>query len=206
MAVTAPRRTEAVVARGPAARRSQQVPDTRAAQNVVNEASKNAQQVASTATHQGQQVGQGAIRQARQVVDTSRQQGAQVAQELSDQARGLLDETRTQLQDQAQIQAQRVSEALRRLGGEAQALAEGRPQDARTLGDYLAKTAVKLDEIADDLDSKGAQGLLEDLETLARSHPGSFLLGAGVVGLAVGRLLRNAKDDRQPAPEELAQP
>lgn len=194
------------MARGPAARTGQQVPDTSAARNAVDEASRNAQDVASTAMQQGQQVGRGAVRQARQVLDTSRQQGAQVAQELSDQARGLLDETKTQLQDQAQTQAQRMAEALRRLGGEAQALAEGRPQDAPTLRDSLATTAVKLDEIADDLHSKGAEGLLEDLQTLARSHPGSFLLGAGVAGLTIGRLLRNAKDEHQPSPEELTRP
>ncbi len=60
MAVSAPRRTEALVARGPVARRGQQVPDTSAAQNVVDEASKNAEQVASTAMQQGERVGRGA--------------------------------------------------------------------------------------------------------------------------------------------------
>ncbi len=131
-------------------------------------------------------------------------QGQQVGRELSGQTRVLLDETKTQLQDQVQSQTQRLAEALHRLSDEAKALADGRPQEARTLRDYVAKTAGKLDKIADDLESKGAQGLLEELQTLARSHPGSFMLGAGVTGVAVGRLLRNAADaDRRPSQEEL---
>jgi hypothetical protein len=70
--------------------------------------------------------------------------------------------------------------------------------------DYLHKAAVELDKIADDLEARGAEGLFEDVQTFARKHPGAFFLGAGVTGLAVGRVLRNAANDaRQPAPEEL---
>ncbi len=60
MAVSALRRTEALVARGRVARRGQQVPDTSAAQDVVDEASKNAEQVPSAAMQQGERVGRGA--------------------------------------------------------------------------------------------------------------------------------------------------
>lgn len=204
-----PRRTEALVATGPTrppppSRRGRSHPATPTTKAVADNASKEAQQVAGTAVAQGQQVAKGAARQARQVADTSRQQAAQVAQELSDQAMGLLAETKTQLQDQAQTQIQRLAEALYGLGDQLQALVDGRPQDAPTLLSYLRNAPVELDKIADDLESRGAEGLLEDVQTFARRHPGAFLVGAGVAGLAVGRVLRNAANDaRQPAPEEL---
>ncbi|MDQ3305272.1 MAG: NAD(P)/FAD-dependent oxidoreductase [Actinomycetota bacterium] len=135
------------------------------------------------------------------MADTSREQVAQVAQELSDQARYLLDETKAQLQDQAQAQSERLAEALHRLGEEAQALAEGRADDAPTLRDYVRKAADKLEEIADDLESESAEGLLEDVQTLARRRPGLYLVGAGAAGLVVGRLVRNAgNDDSRPSP------
>jgi gas vesicle protein len=168
---------------------------------VADRASKEAQQVATTAVDQGQQVARGAARQAREVADTSREQVAQVAQELSDQARYLLDETKAQLQDQAQAQSERLAEALHRLGEEAQALAEGRADDAPTLRDYVRKAADKLEEIADDLESESAEGLLEDVQTLARRRPGLYLVGAGAAGLVVGRLVRNAGNyDSRPSP------
>lgn len=200
------RRTEALVTRDPAERpspprRGSPVPGTRASKNVADRASKEAQQVATTAVDQGQQVARGAARQAREVADTSREQVAQVAQELSDQARYLLDETKAQLQDQAQAQSERLAEALHRLGEEAQALAEGRADDAPTLRDYVRKAADKLEEIADDLESESAEGLLEDVQTLARRRPGLYLVGAGAAGLVVGRLVRNAgNDDSRPSP------
>lgn len=167
------RRTEALVARDPAERPS---PPRRGSPVPGTRASKN-------------------------VADTSREQVAQVAQELSDQARYLLDETKAQLQDQAQAQSERLAEALHRLGEEAQALAEGRADDAPTLRDYVRKAADKLEEIADDLESKSAEGLLEDVQTLARRRPGLYLVGAGAAGLVVGRLVRNAgNDDSRPSP------
>jgi exonuclease VII large subunit len=208
MTTTVRPRTKPLVARDPAghrppSRRGRPAPTTSTAKNLADQTSESAQHVASTAVDHGQQVARGGAQQARKVIDTSRQQAAEVAQELSDQARGLLDEARAQLRDQAETQVQRLAEGLHRLGDEAQALAEGRPQEARTLRDYVDKTSAKLDEIADDLESKGAEGLWEDLQTLARSHPGSFLLAAGVAGLAVGRLVRSAAPgERQPSPEE----
>lgn len=212
MTPTAPPRTEPLVARGPARRRppsprERPAPASGAAKNVAEQASKNTQQVASTAVEQSQQVAQAGAQQARQVIDTSRQQAAQLAEELSGHARDLLDETKAQLQDQAETQVQRLAQGLHRLGDEAQALAEGRPQEAHTLRDYVEKTSVKLDEIAEGLESKGAEGLLEDLQTLARRRPGAFLLGAGVAGLVVGRLVRSASTgDGQASPEELSAP
>lgn len=207
MTPTAAPRTEPLVAGGSARRRppSQggRPAATSRAKDVADQTSENAQQVASTAVDKSQQVARAGAQQARQVVGTSRQQASQLAEELSGHARDLLDEAKAQLQDQAETQIQRLAQGLHRLGDEAQALAEGRPQEARTLRDYVDKTSVKLDEIAEGLESKGAEGLLEDLQTLARRRPGSFLLGAGVAGVVVGRLVRSAAaGGHQPSTEE----
>ncbi len=77
------------------------------------------------------------------------------------------------------------------LRDEAKALADGRLQEARTSRDYVAKTRASSTRSPTTSSPRGAEGLLAELRTVARSHPGSFLLAPGV---AVGRLVRNAAD------------
>lgn len=164
-------------------------------QQVAAAAVDQGQQVASRAVDQGQQVARAARRQARDVAGTAKEQAAEVSQELAEQARGLVEQTRNQLQDQAGTQSERLAGSLRRLGGELQALVEGRPNEAGTVRDYARQAAERLNEAAEEIESRGPEGLLDDVKALARERPGAFVLGAALAGLAVGRLARSGSDD-----------
>lgn len=179
------------------------------AQQVASAAKDQAQQVASTVKDEGQAVVRSAAQQATEVVGTAREQAAQVAGEASAQARGVLEETRTRLEEQAVTGTSRLAENLQRLGEEALALSEGRADDAVFVGEYVRRAGERLLEaadrvhgVADDVDSRGLEGVLEDVQHFARRRPGLFLLGTAVAGFAVGRAVRSARADGAAADQQ----
>jgi len=184
MTSTIPQRREALVARGRPENGRSSGGDTRA----------RARQSAEAAQDEMQAVAGTVAERAGEVADASRQQAAVVARELSDEARGVLSDARHQLHDQAQAQTERMVDVLYRLVDESAALVEGDPERAPTLARYLDSAAVRLEELADHVEARGAQGMLDDMESFARQRPGAFLLGAGVAGMVVGRALRSAGD------------
>jgi ElaB/YqjD/DUF883 family membrane-anchored ribosome-binding protein len=162
-----------------------------ASREVASSAAEQGQQVASAAADEGQKVARAAAQQARDVAGTAQEEAAQ----LSEQARSLLDETKGQLGEQAQAQVEGLSESLRRFAAQGQALAEGRPSQAGPLPHYLREAAGRVEQLADEIDARGVDGLVEDLQSFARRRPGVFLLGAAAVGFGVGRLVRAKSSD-----------
>lgn len=158
----------------------------------VAAAGDQGQQVASNAARQSKEVAGAAGEQAREVAGVVREQAAQLTQELTSQGRTLYAETRQQVESQAEIQTQSLAAALHRLGGETQALADGRPADAGSLGTYAQQCADKLHEVAWNIEDRGVEGLIEDLGQFARRRPGAFLVGAALLGFGGGRLIRSA--------------
>lgn len=170
------------------------------AQDVASEAADQAQEVASTAAEEGRRVARAAGRDAREVTDTAREQVGEVTSEAMEQGRGLLEEARDQLQEQADTQVERLAETLRRLGGEAAALADGSPGRAGAMPAYVRDVANRLEGLADEIDSRGVQGVLEELQRFARRRPGAFLVGAAIAGFGVGRLVRAGSGDSEESP------
>ena len=168
---------------------------TEQGQQVASAAVDEGQQVASAAVDEGKQVAEAAATQARDVASTAREEAAHVGEELSEEARSLLEETKAQLEEQAQTQVERLAETLRRFGSQGQSLSEGRPAQAGPLPAYIRDAAGRLEQLADDIDARGVDGLLEDLQSFARRRPGVFLLGAAGVGFGVGRLIRAKSSD-----------
>ncbi len=171
-------------------------------QRVASGAADEAQAVASTAQDQGRQVARVAARQGREVRGTAKEQAERVRGEVIDQGRTVVAEARGQIEGQAHDQTRQVAERLARLGDEARALAEGRPEDAETVSPYVANAADALYDAADrvyslasDIDERGLSGVLDDLQAFARRRPGAFLLGAAVAGFAVGRAVRASSAD-----------
>lgn len=181
-------------------------------QRVASTAKDQGQAVAQTAKDQGQAVARTAAEGAREVKGTVRAQAAQVRDEVAAQGRTVVDETRSKVQEQTGTQARRAAEGLSRLASEARALADGRPEEADSVRTYLSQGAEKLLEaadrihgLADDVEARGIESVLDDLQRFARRRPGAFLLGAAVAGFGVGRVVRSAKeDDGQPAGDEMA--
>lgn len=168
-------------------------------------AADQGRQVAATARRRGQDVAGVATQQAQEVTTTAKEQAAQLTQELSEQGRALYEEARQQVEQQAEDQMQSLAQALHRWGSQTQALADGRPEQAGTVGQYASQWADKLHDVATGIENRGVSGLVEEMQDLARRSPGGFLLGAAVVGFAGGRLVRSASSDNSSSFDDSAQ-
>lgn len=85
-----------------------------------------------------------------------------------------------------------MASTLHRWGDETQALVDGRPADAGAVGECASQLADKLRQVAGDIEQRGVNGVLDDVQNFARRRPGAFLMGAAVVGFTSGRLLRSS--------------
>jgi len=163
----------------------------RETRRVKSTAASQAKQVKGTAAVQTKVVARTASQDVRELAGTVRSQADQVKGELSDQAWEMLAETRGQLQDQADMQASRLAQALFQVGSQAVALSQGRPEQAGPLVDYAEQAATWLDTCAAQIEERGLEGLATDVVDFARRRPGLFMAGAAVLGLGVGRLIRS---------------
>src|SRR5215216_781525 len=147
-------------------------------------------EAAGTRAEKGQEVADRTKAEASQVTETAKDQARQVKDEVTTQARGLVDQAKTELRDQGRSQADHAAQAIRRVGDQATALADGRVDEAGPVGDYVRKAGQQVGRLADHLDQRGMEGVVTDVQDFARRKPGVFLLGCAAAGFATGRLIR----------------
>jgi hypothetical protein len=143
---------------------------------------------------QGREVAQSASEEAGHVAGTVKEQAAEVRHEVAVQGQEFMARAKEQFRSQADTQAREASEGLRRFGGQARALAEGRVEEAGPLGGYVRQAGERIDGMASRLEEQGVDGVVSDVQDFARRRPGLFLAGAAVAGFAVGRMIRGARD------------
>ncbi len=128
---------------------------------------------------------------ARQVAGTAQEQANKVVSDVRDQTRQLADETRTQLSSQVVDQRDRAVGGLRSLGDELRGMSDQGGQSG--LGTQLAREGADLThKVADFIEQREPAQLLDEIRGYARRSPGTFLIGAAVAGVVVGRLTRGA--------------
>ena len=110
--------------------------------------------------------------------------------EAASQARGLVDQAKNELRDQGRSQADQVANAVRRVADQAEALAEGRVEEAGNVRDYAQQAGDRMHQLADELGQRGIDGVLNDVQNFARRRPGAFLAGCAAAGFVAGRLIR----------------
>jgi hypothetical protein len=141
----------------------------------------------TTVSDRAQQAGEVAKEGVQDVAGTATEQGREVAREARDQARSVASDLRGSVTDQARTQNQRLAGGLRQMADQFHQMGPGDDSPAgqvvRRLGDGGRRAA-------DYLESRGPEGLLEDVQDFARRKPGAFLLAAAVAGFAVGRVGR----------------
>lgn len=150
-------------------------------------------------------VQQHAKSQAREVQGTAKEQAQRVADEAREQARSLVGDAREHALRQAEDQTGRLSQALHEWSRQADALLDGRPDDAGNLGSWAREASNQLERLANRVDERGFRGLAEDVQGFARRRPGAFLAGAAAAGFAVARLGRGAQGAQQ-SDESTSQP
>lgn len=123
---------------------------------------------------------------AAQAATTVREQAGQVVGEAATQARDLLGEAQEQVREQARTQTRRLARNVRRLAQELREMADhGTPDSTATTA--VGQIADGGHRVADHLDERGPDGLVEDVQDFARRRPGLFLAGAALAGFALGR-------------------
>jgi len=159
-------------------------PRTTAVQPNGNDLGQNSGQMGASET---------AKQGAAEAVSAVKQEVRAATGDAKAQARSLLDQSRTQLRGEASVQTDKLSGSLRQVGTQLQALADGRTEEAGPVGDYARQAADAVARYADNLQSKGFEGVLRDTQDFARRRPGTFLLGAAIAGVVAGRFIRNAR-------------
>lgn len=149
--------------------------------------------VAQDASSKAQETAGSAAGAAKDVTAQAREQATHLTHQATEQARGLVGDATGQLREHASTQTERLAQGLRSGADQVRALIEGRSDEAGQAKVYAEQAGDKLASIADRLENEGLDGISQDLTDLARRRPGAFLLGAGVLGFAAGRLLKGAK-------------
>jgi hypothetical protein len=159
--------------------------------SVLNEQQGDQPSTTQTAKQEAAGVADRAKEAAGGVVSTSTEQAKEVAGEAQRQARDLAAEARQQLRTQASDQRQKAVTSLHSFGDELGQMAERSEQSG--VGTELARQASRrAHDVANYLDTHEPGDLLDEVRAFARRRPGTFLLGAALAGVVVGRLTRGA--------------
>ncbi|MBN2622018.1 MAG: hypothetical protein JXA83_01560 [Acidimicrobiales bacterium] len=133
--------------------------------------------------------------EARGVAGDAKQQASAVASEASRQAKTLIDDAKRAAREQADGQSEKVAGTLGSWSDQLLALAHGQPDQAGDLTAYVDDVGQRVRGMADRIDQRGVEGILDDVQSFARRRPGLFLASAAAVGFAAGRLFRGAGEE-----------
>lgn len=151
-----------------------------------------------TAKHEASELKGTAAEQAKDVAGSVKDEATSVAREVKTQAKDLFAQTQGELKDQAHTQQQRVSEGLRSVSDELDSMANDSAQDG-VAADLVRQVSGRLSGAANWLGDRDPGSVLNDVKQFARAKPGTFILGAVIAGVVVGRLTKalasNAADE-----------
>lgn len=150
-----------------------------------------AQGAARAAAEQASQLGDTAREQAGELASSARAHTADVVSTARDEGMVLVDRARHAVDEEARQRTDEVARSVRRFGDGLNALAEGRPEEAGAVSGYARDAAQRVDQLAHRLETRGYDGVVQDVSSFARRRPGVFLLSAGALGFVVGRIIRS---------------
>ncbi|MFG3423473.1 hypothetical protein [Micromonospora sp. NPDC048063] len=139
---------------------------------------------------QARQVGSEAKQAGGTVAGTAKEQGREVVGEATRQARNLYGEARSQVASQAGEQQRRAAGGLRSLADEMRSMAEQGGQ-AGPVSEIARQAADRVHGVAGWLEQREPGDIIAEVRDYARRNPGTFLVGAAVLGVLAGRLTRN---------------
>jgi hypothetical protein len=174
--------------------------------DTATEAKEQSKALAGETTEATEQIAQTAKDKAATVAQGAKEQVSQVATEAKTQAKNVARDTREQLRAQADEQATKVAGSIRRISDEFRALCEGRADDAGTVRQYLGDAGGQLDQFAQRIDTRGFEGIIDDVQRFARRRPGVFLAAAAGAGFLTGRVFRSVNDGSDDAPASSQRP
>lgn len=142
-----------------------------------------------TAKDQAAELTRTATEQAKGVVGTAKDEASSVVHEAKDQVGHLYAQTRQELSDQARTQQQRLATGMRSVSDELGTMADNGESDGLAAG-IVRQVSDRLSGAATWLGDRDPASVLQEVKRFARRKPGTFIFGAVVAGVVVGRLTR----------------
>ncbi|NES12431.1 MULTISPECIES: hypothetical protein [Micromonospora] len=139
---------------------------------------------------QARQVGSETANAGGAVAQTAKEQGKEVVGEAKRQARNLYGEARDQLTSQTGQQQQRAAGGIRSLAEEMRSMAQ-HGGGSGPVTELAHQAADRMHGVAGWLEQREPGDLLNEVKNYARRNPGTFLVGAALLGVVAGRLTRN---------------
>ena len=145
-------------------------------------------------TDQTKVVSESAAHAGGDVVRSAKEQGRQAVTTTGQQARDLYGQVRSEVEEQARTQQKRAAAGLHAVADEAARMAE-RGGESGPATQAVRQASDRIQQAGRWLDDRDPAGVFDQVKTIARRHPGTFLLGAAVLGVMAGRFARNATGD-----------
>jgi len=130
-----------------------------------------------------------AAEQGKNVVETAKDEASSVVGEAKGQAKELYHQTQREVKDQAAAQQHRLASGMRSVSEDLNAMAS-QSSASGIATDLARQVSTRLSAASNWLDDRDPGAVLEEVKRFARRKPGTFILGALVVGVVVGRLTR----------------
>ncbi|GAA1952609.1 hypothetical protein [Microbacterium deminutum] len=150
-----------------------------------------------SAKHEASELKDTAVGQAKDVAGTVKNEASAVLGEAKYQAKDLIAQTQSELKEQANTQQQRVAAGLRSVSSELDSMSAN-SQNAGVATDLVRQLSGRISGAATWLGDRDPGSVLTEVKRYARRKPGTFIVAAALVGVAVGRLTRalaaNASD------------
>jgi hypothetical protein len=147
-------------------------------------------QRSSPATERG--TGDQAKAEARNVAERGKEGASHVAGEARSQAAGLARTARDEARHRADGEVGKLAAYLDGIGDELGEMAKGSERNGGHLSALASDGSRMANQLSRRLETGGLDGALHDVGMFARRRPGVFLAAAVGVGLALGRVTRNA--------------
>lgn len=150
-----------------------------------------------------------AVSEAGHVAETAKDEVKAVAQEVKYQAKDLYAQTQRELRDQAHTQQQRLATGLSAAGRELDSMT-AHVDSPGLATDAVRQVSARLTSAATWLADRDPGSVLAEVKSFARRRPGTFIIGAAVLGILAGRLTRalasNASDDHTDSTDGVGSP
>jgi hypothetical protein len=130
--------------------------------------------------------------EAHKVAESGKQGVRQVADEARSQTASLARTARGEARERIDGEVGRLAGFLSDIGDELNGMAEGADHRDGYLPALARDGSRAAGRLSDRLESGGIDGALQDVKMFARRRPGVFLAAAFGVGIALGRVTRNA--------------
>lgn len=161
-------------------------------------AREHAAGLASSTTDRASDVSRHAADAASETLSGAAQGASAVKDETVAQAKDLIGQVRDQVRTQANSQLGQLGSTMRELASQLDDMSQKSDHDT-TAHSLVSDIAQRTHRMADMVEGREVNDLLDDLRDFARRRPMAFLIGAAGLGLVAGRIGRGMRDARQSA-------